>query len=488
MFGRYGTEDVSVEYARKRSATTRVIFQSTLTQCRQIIALSRSTPSKSSAARAGTASPSGSAPGTPSRPREPVPNPFLSPGDRAGKQAKAPPLSPFGRSKLDLSGLRRNAPTEVTVKTTPKAIPQPPLAVPSPFLHDHLPKSSTSPFVTSKPESKPEPTTPKKARGSQEPPSPTVAASPSRRGNASPMHNSLLKAKAEAVRASVRKAQSQRIPATIEEDEEDELGLRDRSTVEDSPSKRRKFKGKGVDLESAIKENPTFDAKEAEASGSCSPTRQTKPGMKARLPSPPRHFVDPIAIHLPIQTPFSLTASPYLSPHHPPLTYTGLSNYVLPSLRDRIFAKTTPSAESAWGPAFVMNCQGGHGYKEAEDADDADDVAARRRTLEAAAKKRARAEKRRRRLMRSLQKGLAVEDDLAQGNEDQEMHEARDESDRLATRTRTQRWESDFGLSARDHEGNGEEASGSSWHNALRRVSFRATAGYPGYLSLGEPS
>jgi hypothetical protein len=397
-------------------------------------------------------------------------------------------LSPFGRSKLDLSGLRRNAPTEETVKTTPKATLQAPLAVASPFLRDHLPTSSTSPFVTSKPESKTEPTTPKKARESQEPPSPIVVASPSRRGNASPMHNSLLKAKAEAVRASVRKAQSQRIPATIEEGEEDELGLRDRSTVEDSPSKRRKFKGKGVDLESAIKENPTFEAERAEASGSGSPTRQTKPGMKARLPSPPRRHVDPISIHLPIPTPFPLTASPYVSLHHPPLTYTGLANYVLPSPRDRIFAKTTPSAESAWGPAFVMNCQGGHGYKEAENTEDADDIATRRRSLEAAAKKRARAERRRRRVMRSLQKGLVVEEELAAGEKDQGMHEARDGSDRSVKRMRTQRWESEFGLSPRDDEGVEEGAGRSSWHAALRRVSFPTTAGDLGYLVLRELS
>ena len=363
---------------------------------------------------------------------------------------------------------------EEPIKTTPKATSQAPLAVPSPFLRDPIPTSSISPFVTTAPASKAEPTTPKKVRGSQEPSSPTIAASPSRRGNASPMHNSLLKAKAEAVRASVRKAQSQRIPATIEEDEEDELGLRDRSTVEDSPSKRRKFKGKGVDLESAIKENPTFDAERAEASGSGSPTRQTRPGMKARLPSPPRQHVDPISIHMPIPTPFPLTASPYISLHHPPLTYTGLANYVLPSLHDRIFAKTIPSAESAWGPAFVMNCQGGHGYKEAEDVEDADDIATRRRMLEAAAKKRARAERRRRRMLRSLEKGLVVEEDIAGGGGDKGRgsQEAMVESERPAKRTRTERWESEFGLTAREDEGVGEETTGSSWHEAMRRVSL----------------
>ena len=77
-------------------------------------------------------------------------------------------------------------------------------------------------------------------------------------------------------------------------------------------------------------------------------------------------------------------------------------------------------------------------------------------------------------MLRSLEKGLVVEVDIAVGGGDKgrDLQEAMDESERPAKRTRTERWESEFGLTATEDNGVGEETIGSSWHEAMQRVSL----------------
>jgi hypothetical protein len=107
-----------MEYARKRSATTKLIFQSTLTVCRRIISETRSTPSKK-IGRPLSASTIGANPGSSSRKsglsqqaqgqgQGQGINPFLTLSPSRTQSPLKKPPSPFGRKNLDLSGLRRN--------------------------------------------------------------------------------------------------------------------------------------------------------------------------------------------------------------------------------------------------------------------------------------------------------------------------------------------------------------------------------------------
>lgn len=477
------------------------------------------------------------------------------------------PGSPFGRGRLDLTGLRRNTSTtstsaggaNVTTGTTSEGVkldrgtgseadagnipsekgkgkekqPVPdhgsaagsgseaesrpgPLSVPSPFLamSPNASPSKASGSATGATGSagprvvasatKPIPTTPTKARQTAHPDpllSPSrsrasplastsdstsapasasagpIAPSPSRRGNASPMHNSLLKAKAEMVRRAGFAAIDER--DEDEEEDEDELALGTRSSARrgadgGSPSKRRKFQGQGIDLESAIKSSHSISGRMGEEPTSPSSSkRKLREGLMEREVEPVRPTVDMLQLVLPpgqasissasatVAGPAATTAmkmtpylvSPYVSIHHPPLTYSGISNHVLPSALDRIFAKTVPSAEYAWGPSFLMQSKGGHGYVDRDENQQGDEGRDEEREmwkrLDMADKRKRRAEKRRRRVLKHLQKGLEVpreDDDAGMGVDDDQGRKKR--------RVERPRWEREFGMEE-NQAGNG---------------------------------
>lgn len=555
--GRYGTEDVTLEYARKRSATTRTIFQSTLAQCREILASSRTTPSKSRSVHGvnavtpgrkttGGLSASGSGSGSGSGSRDPLalsssgksmtgissgPNPFLSPVDKDKDKSpskhtpRTPPLSPFGRGRLDLTGLRRNTNTSESenpdkgkreedvqqkgiVGGAGAGSGSGPISVPSPFLamspraSSSKPNTSTSHGNPTASSRKVVPTTPTKTRmtdklaspskppassTSTDPAPPTaVAPSPSRRGNASPMHNSLLKNNAERVRRAGFAAIDERDEHDFDDDDDEGDGTDDTDELglgPGTPSKRRKFGGRGIDLESAIKTSGAgLLPDKREPTSPSSSKRKLHQGLRARDLSPVRPKVDLFQLVLPPHSTGSgsesnsnsksYRVSPYVSIHHPPLTYTGVANYVLPSAQDRIFAKTVPSAEYAWGPSFIMDSKRGHGYLDRVATVDTEAAGQDQREtwkrLDMADKRRKRAEKRRKRLLRSLAKGLEWQTTETADVEAQESGAMEVDGEREGVKKRAEipRWEREFGL----QDENALIGVG-SWQEAMYKVS-----------------
>lgn len=284
---------MDAEHVRIQAATSKRIFATTLSTCRQAMANQKgSAPQKTRVAAASSSSSSNSA-------RIVPPVPMISPNT----SRKSPRRIDGSRSLLDLSGLRRN--------TSSPSRPEEPVVVAS----------------TGAPSQAP-PIPPHSPR--RKPPTPSSATSP--------MHTLVLKQQTMASSQRRRRAATGAAAATATpfdpiEEEDDERN------VMNSPSKRVKFSGQGIDLERALGDPP---------SPITSTVAPGKTGLKPRDSAPP---LDPWTLILdmaPVTTASITTVSPQTTIPFPPLTDTGPTVHVLPRPTDRIALKMMTDRTMQW--------------------------------------------------------------------------------------------------------------------------------------------